>query len=306
MHDNADKFMALGRYDNGSGPLFNMTALAMRSAAAINGVSELHRDVTRDMFAPLWPGLAPADRPVRAITNGIHVPSWVAGELSLLFDKHLSPAWREQYEDPAFWQRILEIPDEDLWTARRTLRNYLFQWIRERARDRWTENHAAPSRVIAAGVMLDPDALTIGFARRFTGYKRPTLLFRDLDRLARLVNSAGRPVQFIFAGKAHPADDGGKHQLQTIFQHALDPRLGGRLAFVDDYNLHVARRLVQGCDVWLNTPRRPLEASGTSGMKASANGVLHLSIADGWWAEGATDNTCPRSSENRSPRGVPL
>jgi starch phosphorylase len=288
MDGQAQKFLALGEYDSGSGSLFNMTALAMRSAETINAVSRLHGDVTRAMFAPLWPDRPPADAPIRAVTNGVHVPTWVAAEIGRLFDRHISTGWRDQYEDPALWQRILEIPDEELWAARRTLRSYLFQFIRERARDRWIEDRASAARIVAAGVMLDPEALTIGFARRFTGYKRPDLIFRDAERLARLVSAAGRPVQFIFAGKAHPADEAGKHHLQTVVRHALDPQLGGRIAFVDDYDLHVAKRLVQGCDVWLNTPRRPLEASGTSGMKASMNGVLHLSIADGWWAEGYT------------------
>jgi starch phosphorylase len=238
------------------------------------------------MFASLWPDVAAADRPVAAITNGVHVPTWVAKALGDLFERHLSPAWREQYEDPAFWARVLDIPDEEVWAARGTLRTVLFQFIRERARQRWIDDPAATSRVVAGGAMLDPGALTIGFARRFTGYKRPDLLFRDADRLARLANAAGRPVQFIFAGKAHPADEAGKHHLQTVVRHALDARFGGRIAFVDDYDLHVAHLLVQGCDVWLNTPRKPMEASGTSGMKAAMNGVLHLSIPDGWWAEG--------------------
>ncbi|HEY7475403.1 MAG TPA: alpha-glucan family phosphorylase, partial [Vicinamibacterales bacterium] len=162
----------------------------------------------------------------------------------------------------------------------------LFQFIRERARERWTDEPSAVARVVTFGAMLDPNALTIGFARRFTGYKRPDLLFRDADRLARLVGRGGRPVQFVFAGKAHPNDDSGRQQLHRVFSHTLDPRFGGRVAFVDDYDLHVAHLLVQGCDVWLNTPRKPLEASGTSGMKAAMNGVLHLSIGDGWWAEG--------------------
>ncbi len=287
MDGYGEKFLALGSYDNGQGPQFNMTALAMRSAGAINAVSELHGIVTRNMFAPLWPGLAPNDRPVGTITNGVHVPTWVAGSLAALFERHLSPAWREQYEDPAFWARILEIPDEDLWTAREGLRAHLFQFIRERARQRWTSDPGA-TRVVASGAMLDPTALTIGFARRFTGYKRPDLVFRDIDRLARLVANADRPVQFVFAGKAHPADEAGKRHLQHVFRQALDARMAGRIAFVDDYDLHVAHLLVQGCDVWLNTPRKPLEASGTSGMKASMNGTLHLSISDGWWAEGHT------------------
>ena len=288
MNGYGDKFLDLGRYDNGAGPQFNMTALAMRSSGAVNAVSELHGMVTRDMFAPLWPDLPPNDRPIGAITNGVHVPSWMSGELGQLLERHLSSAWREQYEDPAFWARILDIPDEDLWAAREQLRAHLFQFIRERARQRWTADQAGAARVVASGAMLDPTALTIGFARRFTGYKRPDLVFRDLDRLARLVNHADRPVQFVFAGKAHPADDAGKHHLQNIFRHAVDSRLAGRIAFVDDYDLHVAHLLVQGCDVWLNTPRKPLEASGTSGMKASMNGTLHLSIGDGWWAEGYT------------------
>jgi starch phosphorylase len=288
MNGYTEKFLELGSYDNGQGPQFNMTALAMRSAGAINAVSELHGEVTREMFAPLWPGQPPGDRPVGTITNGVHVPTWVAAGLGDLFERHLSPAWRDQYEDPKFWARILDITDEDLWAARERLRASLFQFIRERARQRWTADQGGAARVVASGAMLDPTALTIGFARRFTGYKRPDLVFRDIDRLSRLVTNADRPVQFVFAGKAHPADEAGKHHLQNIFRHALDARMAGRIAFVDDYDLHVAHLLVQGCDVWLNTPRKPLEASGTSGMKAAMNGTLHLSIGDGWWAEGHT------------------
>jgi starch phosphorylase len=283
-----DDFRALGTYEAGHGTQFNMTALAMRSAGSINAVSQLHGAVTRDMFAPLWPDEPPGDRPISTITNGVHVPTWVAAEMSRLFERHLSPAWRDQYEDPDVWARILDIPDEDLWAARMVLRQTLLQFVRDRARQRWTHDEASAARVVASGAMLDADALTIGFARRFTGYKRPDLVFRDVERLVRLVNAPGRPVQFVFAGKAHPADEAGKHHLQAVFRHAIDPRFGGRIAFVDDYDLHVAHLLVQGCDVWLNTPRKPLEASGTSGMKASMNGVVHLSIGDGWWAEGYT------------------
>jgi starch phosphorylase len=288
MNGHGQLFLELGKYDSGSGPQFNMTALAMRSSGAINAVSALHGVVTRDMFAPLWPDRAADERPVGAITNGVHVPTWMSSALGELFERHLSPAWREQYEDPATWARVADIPDEEIWDAREELRAALFQFVRDRARQRWSADQAGAARVVASGAMLDPTALTIGFARRFTGYKRPDLVFRDFDRLARLVNRAERPVQFVFAGKAHPADDAGKHHLQNIFRRALDPRLAGRVAFVDDYDLHVAHLLVQGCDVWLNTPRKPLEASGTSGMKASMNGTLHLSIGDGWWAEGCT------------------
>jgi starch phosphorylase len=288
LGEHRDEFLALGNYDNGSGngPQFNMTALAMRSAGAINGVSKLHGEVTREMFAPLWPDVAKEDRPVRTITNGVHAPTWVSTELTALFDRYLGEAWRDRTDDPELWTGIEAIPDAELWTVRLALRNHLFHFVRERIRDRWSDEGASASRVMAGGVMLDPHALTIGFARRFTGYKRPDLIFRDVDRLAKLVTDTRRPLQIVFAGKAHPADEAGKHHLQNVFRQALDPRFGGRVAFIDDYDLHVAHFLVQGCDVWLNNPRKPLEASGTSGMKAAMNGTPHLSIGDGWWAEG--------------------
>jgi glycogen phosphorylase len=281
-----DAFMALGHYDNGSGPLFNMTALALRTAGSTNAVSQLHGEVTREMWGPIWPGVPEQQRPVRAITNGIHVPTWLSSEMMRLFDDHLEPGWRDRHDDPAVWERVLEIPDEELWAARQALRHYLFAFIRERARSRWMDEHVSAPRVVAAGTLLDPNALTIGFARRFTGYKRPELVFHNPDRLLRILNASRRPMQIVFAGKAHPADETGKHHLQQVYRRAIDQKFGGRIAFVDDYDLHVAHFLVQGCDVWMNNPRKPLEASGTSGMKASINGVPHLSIGDGWWAEG--------------------
>ena len=203
-----------------------------------------------------------------------------------LFDRYLGRDWIDRHDEPAFWDRVLEIPDEELWAVRSALRHHLFAFIRERARALWTGDRVSATRVLAAGPMLDDNTLTLGFARRFTGYKRPSLIFRDPDRLARILNTPGRPVQIVFAGKAHPADDTGKHHLQGVFRRALDPAFAGRIAFVEDYDLHVAHFLVQGCDVWLNNPRKPLEASGTSGMKACMNGVPQLSIGDGWWAEG--------------------
>ena len=283
-----DRFMQLGAYDNGSGPQFNMTALALRTAGAVNAVSQLHGVVTRDMWGPMWPGVEPQRRPVSAITNGVHMPAWLSHEMGRLFDDHMPSDWRDRHDDPELWQRVFDIPDEALWAARMALRNYLFAFVRERARQRWRDEQVSVARVVAAGTLLDPAALTIGFARRFTGYKRPELIFHDPARLQRIVNAARRPVQIVFAGKAHPADETGKHHLQQVYRRAIDPVFGGRIAFVDDYDLHVAHFLVQGCDVWLNNPRKPLEASGTSGMKASANGVPHFSIGDGWWAEGFT------------------
>jgi starch phosphorylase len=288
LGDHRDRFLALGSYDNGGGPAFNMTALAIRSSGSTNAVSLLHGEVTRAMFGPMWPDIPEAQRPVSAVTNGVHVPTWIAAELSEVFTTYLGADWRERHDDPALWSGVLAIPDAELWRVRQSLRRYLFAFVRERARQRWVEEHVGIPRVVAAGTLLEPDALTIGFARRFTGYKRPELVFHDPERLARILNASGRPVQIIFAGKSHPADDIGKHHLQHVYRHALEPLFGGRVAFVDDYDLHVAHFLVQGCDVWLNTPRKPLEASGTSGMKAAMNGVPHLSIGDGWWAEGFT------------------
>jgi starch phosphorylase len=282
-----ERFFALGHYDNGAGPMFNMTALALRASGAANGVSRLHGEITKQMWQSIWPGTSYDNLPVKFVTNGVHVPTWLSSEIAHLFDEHLGADWLDRHDDPVFVERVLSIPDEQLWSARQTLRAYLFNFLRERARQRWCAQGAA-SRLVAAGTMFDQNTLTIGFARRFTSYKRPELIFSDPDRLARILNAGNRPVQLVFAGKAHPADEVGKHHLQRIYRRALEPKFGGRIAFVDDYDLHVAHFLVQGCDVWLNNPRKPLEASGTSGMKAAINGTPHLSIGDGWWAEGFT------------------
>jgi len=251
-------------------------------------VSQLHGEVTRQMWQSLWPGTPVQKVPVKSLTNGVHVPTWMSAEIARLLDHYLGADWPERHDDPELCDRVLDIPDEELWNARVALRTFLFQFVRERARQRWITEGGAAARVVAAGTMFDQSALTIGYARRFTGYKRPELLFTDPQRLASILSKWGRPVQFVFAGKAHPADDIGKHHLQHIYRRALDPMFGGRIAVVDDYDLHVAHFLVQGCDVWLNNPRKPLEASGTSGMKAAINGTPHLSIGDGWWAEGFT------------------
>ena len=280
------RFLALGEYDNGNGPQFNMTALAMRTAAHVNGVSALHGEVTRSMWRPIWPELPPDGIPVRSITNGVHVPTWIAGSMLELFNRHLGPGWLNRHDDPTLWDQLDAIPDEEIWAARQSLRSELFTFIRERLRQRWAAERVNPAQIVRGGAMLDRDALSIGFARRFTAYKRPDLIFRDPARLARILTAANRPVQIVFAGKAHPADDPAKHHLQQVFRRTLDPMYAGRVAFIDDYDLHVAHCLVGGCDVWLNNPRKPLEASGTSGMKASLNGVPHLSVGDGWWAEG--------------------
>jgi starch phosphorylase len=283
-----ERFFALGNYDNGGGAMFNMTALALRTSGAVNGVSRLHGEVTKDMWQPIWPDRSRDQLPVNFITNGVHVPTWISSEIGALLERHLGADWLDRHDDPAVADRVLLIPDEELWAARQALRAYLFNFVRERARQRWTMERISAARVVAAGTMFDHNTLTIGFARRFTGYKRPELIFLDAERLARILTATGRPVQMIFAGKAHPADDVGKQHMQRIYKRALDPMFGGRIAFVDDYDLHVAHFLVQGCDVWMNNPRKPNEASGTSGMKAAINGTPHMSVGDGWWAEGFT------------------
>jgi starch phosphorylase len=279
-------FLALGNH--GAESLFNMTVVAMRGSAAIKTVSRRHNQVTSEMWASLWPGVAEEERPLQATTNGVHVPTWIAPAMADLFARWLGQDWRDRHDEPALWEQIVLIPDEELWNVRQLLRHHLLDFVRERSRLSWTGEAASPVQVLAAGTLLDPFALTIGFARRFTEYKRPELIFHDPARLAQILNAPRCPVQIILAGKAHPADEPGKRALQRIYQHATDPRFGGRVAFVEDYDLHVAHLLVQGCDVWLNNPREPMEACGTSGMKASINGVPHLSVADGWWWEGYT------------------
>jgi starch phosphorylase len=284
---NREGFLALGAVDDGGGPRFNMTGLALRTAARANGVSRRHGEVARSSLGHIRRA-STGEEPITSITNGVHVGTWVAREMAQLFERRLGRDWRHRHDEPAFWDRFMDVPDEDLWAVRKALDGHLLRFVRERVRQLWAEGRLTPERVAASGVLLDPEALTIGYARRFTGYKRPELVFHDVERLARIVSRIDRPVQIVFAGKAHPADYGGKEHLQRVFRRALDPRFGGRIAFIEDYDLHVAHFLVQGCDVWLNTPLAPLEASGTSGMKAAMNGVLHLSIGDGWWAEGYT------------------
>lgn len=279
-------FVALGHYDAGSGPMFNMTALALRTAHTVNGVSRVNTEVVRRMWEPLWNQSGESVRHVQTVTNGVHLSTWIAPDMARLLARYFGKNWLETHDEITLWDKVFMIPDEELWTVREALRRYLIRFLRERARLLWVEEGASAARVVASGTLIDPGALTIGFARRMTAYKRPELIFHDPNRLARILNAPRRPVQIIFAGKAHPADHAGKHYLHEIYVRATDPAFGGRIAFVEDYDLHVAHFLVQGCDIWLNTPRKPMEASGTSGMKASINGVLHFSAGDGWWEEG--------------------
>lgn len=279
-------FMNLGRHEESWGEAFNMTVLALKMSGAANGVSELHAEVSRNMWNSVWPEKDEKDIPIIGVTNGIHVPTWTALPLEELLNKHLGPDWMERHDDQAMWERINDIPDEELWKIHMELRTKLFEEIRSRTRKRWSAGHRDATQVLTTGAFLSTRALTIGFARRFATYKRATLIFRDPDRLKRILMNPHAPVQIVFAGKAHPADDPGKHLIQTIYNIAKSHDWGGRIAFVEDYDMHMGRYLKQGSDIWLNTPRRPREASGTSGMKAALNGVPNLSILDGWWEEG--------------------
>ncbi len=281
-----EQFLNLGRNEESWGTAFNMTVLALRTAGQRNGVSKLHGQVSREMWHRVWPDRPVSEVPITSITNGIHVPTWIASEVNQLYTKYLGTNWRENHDDPSLWERLSEAPDEELWNLHMHLKYKLLGYMRERVRDRWVDGRNDPTQALVGGTLLDPDALTIGFARRFATYKRATLLFRDLERLRRIILDAHRPVQIIFAGKAHPADDPGKSLIQHIYNMAKHNQFGGRVAFIEDYDMHIARRLKQGVDLWLNNPRRPREASGTSGMKAALNGVPNFSVLDGWWVEG--------------------
>ncbi|HYM38328.1 MAG TPA: alpha-glucan family phosphorylase [Nitrospiraceae bacterium] len=281
-----DAFLQLGAHPDNPSAGFNMTALAMRLAGHVNGVSREHGRVSRAMWRCLWPGLEEDRVPIRSITNGIHAPTWISVEMNQLYAKHLGPDWAERADDPAIWHRVTDIPDGELWTARLALKRKLMGFIRERARAAWIQGRMQPHQVLASGTLLDPEALTLGFARRFATYKRATLIFSTLTRLQQMMQDRWRPVQLVFAGKAHPADEPGRQFIQQVYTFCKDHDIGGHVAFVEDYDMHMAKYLVWGVDVWLNTPRPPMEASGTSGQKAALNGVPHLSVLDGWWKEG--------------------
>ena len=283
------RFLQLGVHPESPGAGFNMTAFAMRASAHHNGVSRANGTVTREMWKCLWPGTPEATVPIDHVTNGVHVPTWLNPRMKELYDRQIgqtSSDWLSDHDDPAVWELIGEIPDADLWQLHLWLKAKLLNRIRERERIKWTENRGGPLNPAAEGAFLNPSVLTIGFARRFSTYKRAHLIFEDPDRLKRILNNPWRPVQIIFAGKAHPADNEGKRVLQQIYRYTQDPGFGGRVAFIEDYNDQVAQYLVHGVDVWLNNPLPPMEASGSSGMKASLNGVLNLSVLDGWWTEG--------------------
>lgn len=281
----AEGLLALGRENTADRKeFFSMAVLAIRTSRFCNGVSKLHGAVSRGMWRGMWPGTPEQDVPIGHVTNGVHARSWTSGDLTRLYDRYLSDRWAEAPQDPATWAAIDEIPDEELWSAHCRRREHLVAWCRRRIRAQHAARGSGAMEIDRAASALDGDALTIGFARRFATYKRGTLLFKDLDRLGKLLTGP-RPIQLIIAGKSHPADGGGKQLIRDIIGFIRGSGHGHRVVFIEDYDIEVARRLVQGCDVWLNTPIRGLEASGTSGMKAALNGCIHCSILDGWWAE---------------------
>ena len=281
-----DQFMDIARYQEPWGETFSMPVLALRLSDYANGVSELHGQVSREMWHGLWPNRKVEDVPITHVTNGVHTGTWLARRMRLLYDRYLGPNWMDNIDDPEMWALVDNIPDAELWAVRRHLKNKLLNYAIEHARAQWIKGGFHPVQVVAAGVLLEPYSLTIGFARRFATYKRGNLIMRDLDRLLRIVNNRDMPVQIIFAGKAHPSDEPGKLVIQDVYRRVKDARAGGRLVFLEDYDMNLARLLTQGVDVWMNNPRRPMEASGTSGMKAALNGTLNFSVLDGWWREG--------------------
>jgi glycogen phosphorylase len=285
-----DQFFDIARHQLPQGEMFSMGILALRNSSGRNAVSELHGHVSRKMWHFLWKDKEENEVPITHITNGVHVSNWMARRLFNLFSDYLGADWYEHHDDPELWSNIEDIPDAELWAVRLHQKRKLAFYMRERVRDRWLPGGFHPVQVVSSGVLINPYALTIGFARRFATYKRASLVMTDIERLLSIINRPNMPVQIIFAGKAHPADEPGKQLIQQVYRQVKRAETGGRLVFLEDYDMNLARYLVQGVDVWMNTPRRPLEASGTSGMKAALNGALNFSVLDGWWREAYKDH----------------
>jgi starch phosphorylase len=281
-----DTLLDLGHHPGEERGRFHMAVTAMRLSRSVNAVSRRHGQESRRLWAAMWPGREEARVPIRHVTNGVHLTTWMSHRIGELLNDHLGEDWMARLDEPRFFDKVLTLDDAKLWSVHIHMKTALLRAIRDEARRRWAEQWTEALHLVGAGTLLDERAFTIGFARRFATYKRADLLFRDAERLQKLLVNPWRPVQIVFAGKAHPADDPGKQVLQRVYQLSRQPAFQGRIAFVEDYEMHLAHRLVQGVDLWLNLPRPPLEASGTSGMKAALNGVPQLSTIDGWWAEG--------------------
>lgn len=294
------EFMDMGRADPGSNEKFSMSVFALNTCQEANGVSYLHGEVSKKMFAPIWKGYFPCEMHVSYVTNGVHMPTWAASEWRKFYEKNLGPDLYKDQSNPGIWEKIYQAEDEEIWEVRKTLKNRLVRHIKESFKDNWLKNQGDPSKVVSILEKINPNALLIGFGRRFATYKRAHLLFTDLERLARIVNNPNYPVQIIYTGKAHPADGGGQGLIKKIMEISRRPEFLGKIIFLENYDMRLAKRLVSGVDIWLNTPTRPLEASGTSGEKAEMNGVLNFSVLDGWWYEGYREGAGWALTEKRT------
>jgi starch phosphorylase len=299
------QFMDMGRANPGSQEKFSMSVFALNTAQEVNGVSLLHGKVSQDMFQPVWKGYFPEELHVSYVTNGVHLPTWATSSVKEFYEKYFDASFYNDQSNPEIWKEIYNVSDERLWELRIHLKKKLVEYIHNQFKDGWLKNQAAPARIVSMLDEINPNALLIGFSRRFATYKRAHLLFSDLDRLAKIVNDPKRPVQFIFAGKAHPADGGGQGLIRQIVEISRRPEFLGKIIFLENYDMRLAKRLVSGVDIWLNTPTRLQEASGTSGEKAEMNGVLNLSVLDGWWYEGYKEGagwglTAKRTYDNQA------
>ena len=281
-----NEFIDMGRTNPGTSEKFNMSIFACNTCQEVNGVSWLHGEVSKKMFSPIWTGYFPQESHVGYVTNGVHMPSWTSSEWKALYEKYFTKAFYQDQSNPAIWGKIHAVPDQEIWNIRMSLKNKLVDYIRNQFQDNWLKNQGDPSRIVPILESIDPNALIIGFGRRFATYKRAHLLFSDLERLEKIVNDPLQPVQFLYTGKAHPADGAGQGLIKRIVEISRMPQFLGKIIFLENYDMRLAKRLISGVDIWLNTPTRPQEASGTSGEKASMNGVLNFSVLDGWWYEG--------------------
>ncbi len=296
-----DEFIGMGRTNpDDKNEKFSMSTFAINTCQEVNGVSMLHGWVSQKMFAPIWKGYFPEENAVGYVTNGVHFPSWAATEWRHLYEKYFDKNFMNDQSNEDIWHAIYNVPDEEIWATRMALKKKLTDYIRVKFRENWLKNQGDPSRVLSLLNKINPNALMIGFCRRFATYKRAHLLFTDLDRLNKIVNNPEHPVQFLFAGKAHPADGAGQGLIKKIYEISQRPEFLGKIIFLEDYDFRLARRLVSGVDIWMNTPTRPLEASGTSGEKAEMNGVVNLSVLDGWWLEGYREGAGWALTEKRT------
>lgn len=279
-------FINMGRENPDTNEKFCMSIFACNTCQEVNGVSWLHGKVSQKMFQPIWKGYAPEELHVSYVTNGVHMPTWAASEWKSFYAEKFGKEYMTDQSNGEIWKRIYDVDDMEIWNMRQTLKQKLIRFVKDDFRDTWLKNQGDPSRIVSILERINPNALLIGFARRFATYKRAHLLFTDLDRLSKIVNNPNYPVQFIFAGKAHPADGAGQGLIKRIVEISRRPEFLGKIIFLENYDMRVSKRLISGVDIWLNTPTRPLEASGTSGEKAEMNGVLNFSVLDGWWYEG--------------------